>query len=463
MWLLPTHARPDNLRTVLAACVDTGMSTPGIIHVNAGPMQEAYRSLEIPANWQVVYGSEDMSLGDVMRWFHATYPALPWYGIITDDQVPVTAGWDTRLVEEAGRTRIVSSNDGWQAPQRIHGAVVFGGEVVKLMGYLAPPGFQHQFIDDVWEAVGRDSGLWSVLMDVMVEHRHPMKEGSGAHWDASYQINFSRQQEDQRRFKAWETFERHRTITRLAPLLNQNTTRMVDLSKVKVTIATPCYGGQLTEQYVQSMMATIPVLLEYGIGYEFLTLANQSLVHRARNQIVRRFMDSDTDYLCMIDADMGWKPDALLRLLASGKDVAAVAGPRKQDPVSFCINLEGPPAVACPQTGFLEAQEVGSGFMVLSRKAIQMMADAHQDRRYFDPGSQQWVVNLFENTIEDYREYSEDYTFCRRWRKLGGKVYVDPNSGLDHVGSRTFHGKFGDWLVAQTQAALAEQRKQAAE
>ena len=91
--------------------------------------------------------------------------------------------------------------------------------------------------------------------------------------------------------------------------------------------------------------------------------------------------------------------------------------------------------------------------MVLSRKAIQMMADAHQDRRYFDPGSQQWVVNLFENTSEDYREYSEDYTFCRRWRALGGKVYVDPHSAIDHVGSKVYSGAYGQWLAERAREA----------
>ena len=459
MWLLPTHARPDNLRTVLAACVETGMSTPGVIHVNAGPQQDAYRDIAVPANWTVVYGESDMTLGDVMRWFYATHPGLAWYGIITDDQVPVTPGWDATLVERAGTTRIVSSNDGWQAPQRMHGAAVFGGDVVRAMGYLVPEGFQHQFIDDVWETVGRDTGIWDPVaaMDVLVEHRHPIKVGE--EMDATYRANFAKQEADARRFQAWHTFERGRAVSALAPLSPPSNNRQVNLQGKRVSIGTPCYGGQFTEAYMHSMMATIPVLLEYGVGFEFFTIPNQSLVHRARNQIIERFLASDTDFLWFIDADMGWKPDALLRLMASGKDVVAVAGPRKQEPVSFCVNLDGPPAKACPETGLLEAAEVGSGCMLISREAAQKMWDAYQDRRYFCQVTGKWFVNLFENTIEDYREYSEDYTFCRRWRAQGGKVYVDPHSGLDHVGGKTFTGKYGEWLAAAAQAE-ADHRKQ---
>ncbi len=451
MWLLPTHGRPENLRVVLEACVATGMSTPGVIHVNAGPMQDSYRALEIPANWQVVYGEQDMSLGDVMRWFFASAPNEPWYGIITDDQVPVTPGWDKTLVEQAGTTKIVSSNDGWQAPLRIHGAVVFGGDVVRGMGYLVPEGFTHQFIDDLWETIGRETGLWYVDMDVMVEHRHPGKNG-GVNWDISYQQNFARAPADQRRFQSWQIFEKHRAMSRLAPLMAPGKSRTVDLSKIRVTIATPCLGGKIEEAYVQSLAATIPVLCEYGIGFEFSTLANQSLVHRARNQLIARFLESDTHYLLFIDADMGWKPESILRMLASGKDIVGGAGPRKQEPVSFCVNLAGPPVQVDKETGLLEANEIGSGFMAISRPAIKAMWDKYQDRRYFDPGTNKWMVNLFENTLEDYREYSEDYTFCRRWRAMGGKVYVDPSIGLDHVGGKTFSGKFGDWLQAAAEA-----------
>ena len=35
---------------------------------------------------------------------------------------------------------------------------------------------------------------------------------------------------------------------------------------------------------------------------------------------------------------------------------------------------------------------------------------------------------------------SEDYTFCRRWQKLGGQIWFDPKVVLGHVGSYKFTG-----------------------
>jgi hypothetical protein len=47
---------------------------------------------------------------------------------------------------------------------------------------------------------------------------------------------------------------------------------------------------------------------------------------------------------------------------------------------------------------------------------------------------------LFDTMIdEETGEYlSEDYAFCRRWRKLGGKVWLDTESRLVHIGNYEF-------------------------
>ena len=41
---------------------------------------------------------------------------------------------------------------------------------------------------------------------------------------------------------------------------------------------------------------------------------------------------------------------------------------------------------------------------------------------------------------EDRRYLSEDYRFCRLWQKLGGEIWLDPKTELNHVGTYTFEG-----------------------
>jgi hypothetical protein len=35
---------------------------------------------------------------------------------------------------------------------------------------------------------------------------------------------------------------------------------------------------------------------------------------------------------------------------------------------------------------------------------------------------------------------SEDYAFCHRWRAIGGRIWLDTQCRLTHVGSFEFHG-----------------------
>ena len=49
----------------------------------------------------------------------------------------------------------------------------------------------------------------------------------------------------------------------------------------------------------------------------------------------------------------------------------------------------------------------------------------------------------------DSRRYlSEDFAFCRRWRDMGGKVYVDLNSKLQHAGQHLYRGDLIESLEA---------------
>jgi len=38
----------------------------------------------------------------------------------------------------------------------------------------------------------------------------------------------------------------------------------------------------------------------------------------------------------------------------------------------------------------------------------------------------------------------EDWNFCRRWRELGGAVWLDPTIELQHHGATVFAGRLAD-------------------
>ena len=50
---------------------------------------------------------------------------------------------------------------------------------------------------------------------------------------------------------------------------------------------------------------------------------------------------------------------------------------------------------------------------------------------------------LFDCMIDETGTYlSEDYSFCRRWTAMGGDIWADLASSLNHVGPYVFRGDF---------------------
>lgn len=217
----------------------------------------------------------------------------------------------------------------------------------------------------------------------------------------------------------------------------------VNLSGKRVAIATPCYGNSVVGNYLMSMVAAIPDMLKCGVDYDVMTVPNESIVSRARNTLTKMFINrKDCTHLMFIDADMGWKSDAILRLLASGKDFIGAAGPRKELPLTYCANFDIDNYKTCEKTGLLTVNEIGTGFLMLSRECIEKIMASEPDNFYADSTTGEKTHNLFENKIIDGKFWSEDYVFSKKWKNIGGEVWVDPMIELEHVGTHTYKGAF---------------------
>jgi hypothetical protein len=247
------------------------------------------------------------------------------------------------------------------------------------------------------------------------------------------------------------------------------------LREMNIFFATPCYGGVVTDQYFLSMFKLSQVLMQYGIKFRITTLRNESLITRARNILTAMFLeDKSCTHLMFIDADIEFEPDSIIRMLAMDKDVIAGAYPKKTinwDQVrraaeqgktdlseygaDYAINLKVQPGTNKVRTsmGAVEVLDASTGFFIVKRAAIEQMVEAHPELHYKNDSSIDSKFNpycyaLWDTMIdpEDRRYLSEDYTFCRRHQKLGGEIWVDPNTKLNHVGSFTFNGNLNNMI-----------------
>ena len=95
-------------------------------------------------------------------------------------------------------------------------------------------------------------------------------------------------------------------------------------------IGTPCYGGQVTIQYMLAMMRLKDALGAARIPMRLVTPAHDSLVTRARNRIANACLhDPDCAHLLFIDADLDFPAALVPHLLGAGKDVVCGVYPVK--------------------------------------------------------------------------------------------------------------------------------------
>ena len=256
---------------------------------------------------------------------------------------------------------------------------------------------------------------------------------------------------------------------------------MLDLTalrQIRPFVATPNYGGTLSSVYVQSLLGLVNLAWTHGFSMQTRFLDGDSLITRARNRLVAEFMaDSRWTHLFWIDADVGFQPEAALRLLLSGHDVVAGVYPLKNDGwpaqglasalpagttradfealhAKFPMNpMEG--IRTADANGFIEVRDAPAGFMLIARAVFDRLAEHLPDLRYTPgPNDEQAAAGrphyrFFDTLAEpgNGQFLSEDFAFCRRWREAGGQVFIDTRSDLTHQGQRSYCGNLARTLA----------------
>jgi hypothetical protein len=244
---------------------------------------------------------------------------------------------------------------------------------------------------------------------------------------------------------------------------------------VRPLIATPCYGGLVHEGYMRGLTSFVASAIDLGMGVNLSTVINESLITRARNELVKFFMMSDSTHMIFIDADIQFEAADVLRLISHDKDIVVGSYPLKgvrwdniksldgitdveevrrltiDQVVNFRFDNEEDAMAGRIKVvdDLVEVDTAGTGFMCIKRNVIERMIkeipnlEYKKEPRFLISGKPddggRWAV--FDTEIEGERYLSEDYLFCRRWQRLGGQVWLDPTILLTHWGTYAFEGR----------------------
>lgn len=231
----------------------------------------------------------------------------------------------------------------------------------------------------------------------------------------------------------------------------------------KVMIGTPCYDALVNQQFMTSVLQLLCTEIP-NTSFAFTPISDSS-INRARSRLASKLMQSDCTHLLFIDADIAFAPDQVIRLLNADREVCSALYPLKTlvmpdpkdiDPswnttnllhsslryVYNCVELD-----SIPEDGFFPVLDAGTGFMLIKREVFEKFQQHYPELKCHDPDplfvdldSWAYFIDMVDPTTKHY--LTEDYAFCRRWQKIGGKVWVDLHSKLSHYGRVGFEGDF---------------------
>lgn len=257
-------------------------------------------------------------------------------------------------------------------------------------------------------------------------------------------------------------------------------------NKVSLYILTPHYGGMCYVNYMNCLLATTNRLKELGVELNIEFCNNDSLVSRARNNLIAKAMaNPKTTHMLFIDNDITWDPDSILKLLIADKPLVGGIYPLKKYNWERLLNssAENPNVVqnwinrknnsmfkdAIPDIELVQnrmlsynlnltsnslkiennlttVRHIATGFMMIKRKVIEKMQQAFPSTKYVDdvgflsPSEDEQAYALFDCGVEEGHYLSEDWMFCQRWTNMGGSVHVDVTINLNHTGPVDYRG-----------------------
>ena len=235
-----------------------------------------------------------------------------------------------------------------------------------------------------------------------------------------------------------------------------------------LVIGTPCYGRQVTDLYAGSLIKLTLACQQRGVRLQVQMTGSDALITRARQNVVAHFLHIEAaTHLLFIDADIGFDPDQVFRLLEFGAPMVAAVypikridwekvgaaaqsgrGPLHSTALSYMIEFPDSGAIET-RDGFAKVSFAGTGFLMIQRQALLSMIEHYPELRYSHDhkpndklAGSPYRSALFNCMIdgETGTYLSEDFSFCRRWTAMGGEIWADMNSRLTHVGAVDFAG-----------------------
>jgi hypothetical protein len=205
-----------------------------------------------------------------------------------------------------------------------------------------------------------------------------------------------------------------------------------------VLIATPSHDGKVDVWFANSLAETIKQGLVNDINFCPVYMSYDSLVQRARNDLISIAFKNNFDDILWIDSDIEWDPSWAIDAIKSEKDVIGLPVIKKSiTEESYNVKCK-PENLLINEDGLISVESVGTGFLKLSKKAYSYLWNK-SNKYTHNNEEKRWV---FEIKIQDNDIISEDVLMCQKLKKGGFEIFIDPEKTCSHVGALKYIGNF---------------------
>jgi hypothetical protein len=221
-----------------------------------------------------------------------------------------------------------------------------------------------------------------------------------------------------------------------------------DMAGRKLFVALPAYDFKVSLKLAVSLARLAQMLPPHGIDLSIGSICGCSVVSRARNLLVRDFLDSNCTDLLFIDADINFEPEDVMRLMAWASDpkkgiVGGVPRTRKTNKVYIAQLDQDDEGVTMNGMGLVRAKRIATAFMMVRREVFERLVNENPQWDYYDHSSDRQLNAVFDFLVTEEGYMGEDYLFCDRARAIGYEVWIDPTIKLGHMGVQEYEGDFG--------------------
>jgi hypothetical protein len=255
-----------------------------------------------------------------------------------------------------------------------------------------------------------------------------------------------------------------------------------------ILIATPTYDGLLTIECVSSVLRLMESMkkTEPNVTFRWRQVAG-TLVDYARNFLASYFLEhSNYTHLLFVDADMGFSPALIVKMLHLDRPVvgcmyplkhldlqkvhaAARSYPEPRVATANALNFAGSTAMMTEsegsvdgnqpisavkvEHGFVRVSYAGTGLMLIKREVFERLKERFPELWCSIAVQAQTYLGLSEGVLQCFSSFQdskgmfmgEDIAFCRRWVDgCGGEIWACITEEVTHVGRFAYTGCFAD-------------------